>query len=724
MTGKISELDLVVAFTGDEFIEIIQRGLDGNLVNKRISITKLRSNEGKTAYEVAMANGFLGTEEDWLNSLKGKDAYAIAVELGFVGTQAQWIASIKGAAGDDGKTVFDIAVDNGFTGTEAEWLLTLKGGKGDKGDKGDRGVDGTIGVDGKSAYEVAVDEGFVGTEQEWLDSFGGKSAYQSAVDGGFVGSEAEFNVALAAPKGISGGVFITDITPKNVSDNVGDRVRSADGFSLKTCSATSHDVVVAITAITGHTNYRPVVKLNDVVIPVVAKGDAPLWTGTLNVTLPAADAQGKVVVLVEHEDGAKASTTVQFDTPAKITAAVFTGNYPAGQTELKAGDTFGVRITTDVDVVGYEIADDGALVASSGTFTAGKLQILSGLVIADRGNTLTTQGFQVRVKKASGSWSSWYDSTTGGAVDKVNTVKLNNLFPTITFGAIAFPANQGALKGSEAATVNHTVTNYDSIAYASTELAIANPTVYAPAKGVTRSGGNYNVSTNNFNITATRTANGAVKTAGVNVAIANVVPVISVSVPGARLRSGGNSGTTAQEYTVTLTSTQALQVAPTLNAPGGTWVEAAFAPNAAKTVWTRKLRVHDDDVKGTYSWNSLVVKSLGGQAVAGITTGTDYVIGGFVFRTMQIGAYPNREGTIGTKVTDVSKLRCSNLSKGQTGTLNTTYKADIAALVDRYTITGPTGVANPAGSLWYNCDAPNATSNTQGGMFIEIEELV
>lgn len=705
MTGKISELELVVAFTGDEFIEIIQRGLDGNLVNKRISITKLRSNEGKSAYEVALANGFQGTEAQWLDSMKGKDAYAIAVELGFVGTRSQWIASIKGAAGANGKTVYDIAVDNGFVGNEAAFLLTLKGAKGDKGDKGDigeagaKGEDGVIGVDGKTAYE-------------------------SAVDGGFIGTEAEFNLSLAAPKGISGGVFITDITPKNVSDNVGDRVRSADGFSLKTCSATSHDVVVAITAITGHTNYRPVVKLNNVVIPVVAKGDAPLWTGTLDVTLPVADAQGKVVVTVEHEDGAKATTTVQFDTPAQITSAIFTGNYPAGQTELKAGDLFNIRLNTDVPVVGYEIADAGAFEAKSGTFTAGTLQNISGLVVADRGITTTAQSFQVRVKKASGSWSGWYDSITGGVVDKVNTVKLNNLFPTITFGAINYPANQAGLKGVEAATVNHTVTNFDSIAYASTELAIASPSAYAPAKGVTRSGGTYNVSTNNFNITATRAANGAVKTGGVNVAIANVVPVISVSVPGARLRSGGNAGTVAQEYTVTLTSTQALQVAPTLNAPGGTWVEAAFTGNAAKTVWTRKLRVHDDDVKGTYSWNSLVVKSLGGQAVAGISTGTDYVIGGFVFRTMQIAAYLNREGVIGTKVTDVTKLRCSNLSKGSSGSLNTTYKADIASAVDRFTITGPTGVANAGGSLWYNCDTPNASSNTQGGMFIEIEELV
>lgn len=36
-----------------------------------------------------------------------------------------------GAPGKDGKSAYQIAVDNGFNGTEAEWLLSLKGDKGD-----------------------------------------------------------------------------------------------------------------------------------------------------------------------------------------------------------------------------------------------------------------------------------------------------------------------------------------------------------------------------------------------------------------------------------------------------------------------------------------------------------------------------------------------------------------------------------------------------------------
>ncbi|WP_242557170.1 collagen-like protein [Bacillus sp. HU-1818] len=84
-----------------------------------------------------------------------------------------------------GKSAYDIAVDNGFSGTVEEWLTSLKGAKGstgatgDKGDKGDpgatgatgaKGATGVAGKDGLSAYELAVQQGFTGTLDEWLSS--------------------------------------------------------------------------------------------------------------------------------------------------------------------------------------------------------------------------------------------------------------------------------------------------------------------------------------------------------------------------------------------------------------------------------------------------------------------------------------------------------------------------------------------------------------------------
>ena len=47
-----------------------------------------------------------------------------------------------------GKSAYDVAVDNGFTGTESEWLLSLKGIKGDKGESGATGAQGLKGDTG------------------------------------------------------------------------------------------------------------------------------------------------------------------------------------------------------------------------------------------------------------------------------------------------------------------------------------------------------------------------------------------------------------------------------------------------------------------------------------------------------------------------------------------------------------------------------------------------
>lgn len=157
---------------------------NGNEVGKPAS-------NGKSAYEVAIDNGFDGTESEWLASLKGetgdqgntgsegKSAYEIAVQNGFEGTELEWLNSLKGetgsagekgetgASGSDGLSAYQIAVNNGFDGTESEWLASLRGNDGVDGINGNDGKDG---ADGKSAFELAQENGFEGTEQEWLNS--------------------------------------------------------------------------------------------------------------------------------------------------------------------------------------------------------------------------------------------------------------------------------------------------------------------------------------------------------------------------------------------------------------------------------------------------------------------------------------------------------------------------------------------------------------------------
>lgn len=50
---------------------------------------------GLSAYEVAVQNGYTGTEAEWLESLIGNSAYEEAVKNGFDGTFAEWVETLK-----------------------------------------------------------------------------------------------------------------------------------------------------------------------------------------------------------------------------------------------------------------------------------------------------------------------------------------------------------------------------------------------------------------------------------------------------------------------------------------------------------------------------------------------------------------------------------------------------------------------------------------------------
>ena len=64
--------------------------------------------------------------------------------------------SLKGSVGalfaKDGDSAYQIALNNGFKGTEAEWLASLKGDPGVAGADGKDGKDGSAGKDGADGY--------------------------------------------------------------------------------------------------------------------------------------------------------------------------------------------------------------------------------------------------------------------------------------------------------------------------------------------------------------------------------------------------------------------------------------------------------------------------------------------------------------------------------------------------------------------------------------------
>ena len=68
-----------------------------------------------------------------INGTNGISAYELAVANGFVGTEAAWLASLQGINGTDGASAYALAVANGYVGTEAVWLASLQGIKGTDG---------------------------------------------------------------------------------------------------------------------------------------------------------------------------------------------------------------------------------------------------------------------------------------------------------------------------------------------------------------------------------------------------------------------------------------------------------------------------------------------------------------------------------------------------------------------------------------------------------------
>ncbi|KRK34374.1 collagen-like protein [Loigolactobacillus bifermentans] len=59
-----------------------------------------------------------------------------------------------GKNGADGKSAYDLAVDNGFNGTETQWLASLKGAKGDTGAVGPQGPTGATGPQGPAGKDA------------------------------------------------------------------------------------------------------------------------------------------------------------------------------------------------------------------------------------------------------------------------------------------------------------------------------------------------------------------------------------------------------------------------------------------------------------------------------------------------------------------------------------------------------------------------------------------
>ena len=437
--------------------------------------------------------------------------------------------------------------------------------------------------------------------------------------------------------GVNGSVFITNILPQSTG-NVGGKIFSSDGTVLDECTTDTQLVTVSVLALTGNTNYKPVVTINETPITLSAQADAPLFTGSIDIDLDSA-----TELTVEHEDGAQHTIIINQDTPPQINDVYFNGDYPGTQTELKEYDIMPLQVNTNEPIVKIEVDDFESLKPDIYDVTEGSSHLIN-VTIADRGIIPQNMRARVRVQKSTGSWSDWFitrDEIEG--VPGEDYVVLNNLHPTINITSIDYPIGQEALKNSEIATINFSPANADVVSVNALNVGGVDQLsvdTHDPAGTtvVSRISGDYNISSNNLRFNLLRESNGAIVQQALCIQIAHAAAVINLSFA-SRLRSGGNDGTSEQNHVITMTSNQIKLSTSSisLTAPEGTWQGGGWV--GATTSFTRSLQIHDNDIKGGYTFTGLSFTNLSGIETTTINSGSVYTIGGFVSRQIPLPAF-------------------------------------------------------------------------------------
>lgn len=205
-------------------------------------------------------------------SSSGKSAYEIAVENGFIGTEAEWLESLRGDTGIAGPTG-----PQGETGERGP-----AGPQGETGNTGFTGPRGETGAAGKSAYEIAVIGGFDGTEAEWIESLKGK----------------------AGAAAITGAEYIT-VDKWGIQHELKISYVDADG-QTKVLTTEDSINVVDQNAFYNAANNDDVWKLIELNVRRIRLTDDILWTGNEYVD----HSQDKPIPIVKYTPIAKWSSTI------------------------------------------------------------------------------------------------------------------------------------------------------------------------------------------------------------------------------------------------------------------------------------------------------------------------------------------------------------------------------------------------------------------------------
>lgn len=471
-------------------------------------------------------------------------------------------------------------------------------------------------------------------------------------------------------EGISGGVYATNV----VADGPGATEvteRSNNNIVVEKFKTDTDLVTISVLSITGTSNFVPEVFLEGTPIVMSGSSASTIWNGSIDVDLTALPDPN--LIELTHIDGTSRTLEVEYELPPIILDASFSGTYPGAQTEIKSGQTHTLNFTTDVSVQSVTINSYGLRSGETTiSLTPGTEHSISFPLNNTYANAAGGQlyGFSIFVTKENSSSVSedWISDDTEPQVEFENTLLVNNIKPSVSFGAITYPAGQGALKDTESATVANTVSNFDALQYTSpnSDLLIGSTSDYEPAKGVNRliTASGYNISTANIRLEASRTANNTTASATAVVRIAETPATLSITSQPTRFISAGNDGTggpggvgTGYEGTVTATASQLLLGTLSIAAdPSFDYWKVSEVFTGSGTSFSNTMIVHDDDPKGVGTYGIMTgVTNLAGLPVT--FTPINYTIGGFVSRTIDVGNQMFGETTdINVAITDYNKL--------------------------------------------------------------------
>lgn len=321
-----------------------------------------------------------------------------------------------------------------------------------------------------------------------------------------------------------------------------------------------------------------------------------------------------------------------------------------------------------------------------------------------------------------------YD-TVGTEFSSSASATVNNTdFPTVSIGSISYPSNQSALKDSESATVSNSVSNFDSLVYSSptSELTITNDTTYEASKNVSRSDGAYNITTDNFTITATRLPNGMVRDDSAVVNIAHTGAVFTINNLASSIAVNTGSAVTDNfdlDIDQVLYEIPSLAIDPS-QSPASTLTATASGTNPTSNNY--RINVLASDQKGVFTF-AVSGRNLAGRETASIGVNPNYTISGIEKFTGLANATSPCAGLIplNTAVLDPSTLSVENISEAGGGGPNNGTMYAYKYYADGTTIdctfdennefavvtSGATLLANQTGNFIFNLELNNRNAN-------------